>query len=192
MYSGQRPEEGYAGKCSIYDICLRYKVYQRVNLNMDNIILEFLEVYKCLDELCKQVLSSDRGISVYIDEMNQESQACMVVACWREDYKQLKKMRWIRNKLVHEPNSFQEISIGIEDIEWLKNFRSRILKGADSLSLLYQSRSIKGKNIENKEYSEDLSKTDDLSFIWKLSGVIVILIVIIILAFAFYFLGGLI
>lgn len=29
---------------------------------MDNIILEFLQVYKSLDMLCKQILSSDRGV----------------------------------------------------------------------------------------------------------------------------------
>ena len=37
---------------------------------MDNMILEFLEAYKSLDELCQQILSSDRGISEYIDEMD--------------------------------------------------------------------------------------------------------------------------
>lgn len=40
---------------------------------MDNMILEFLEAYKSPDELCKQILSSDRGISEYIDEMERES-----------------------------------------------------------------------------------------------------------------------
>lgn len=52
---------------------------------MDNMILEFLEAYKSLDELCKQILSSDRGISEYIDEMERESQGCMRVACWETD-----------------------------------------------------------------------------------------------------------
>lgn len=36
-------------------------------MNTNN-ILEFLENYKKLDELCRQILSSDRGVSEYIDE----------------------------------------------------------------------------------------------------------------------------
>lgn len=52
---------------------------------MDNMILEFLEVYKSLDELCKQILSSDRGISEYIDEMKREGRGRMRVACWETD-----------------------------------------------------------------------------------------------------------
>lgn len=40
---------------------------------MNNKIMEFLETYQQLDELCRQILSSDRGISEYIDEMDYES-----------------------------------------------------------------------------------------------------------------------
>ena len=69
---------------------------------MNNINWDFIEAYKSLDELCKQILSSDRGISEYIDEMSNESQGRMMVTCWEKDYNQLKKMRWIRNQLVHE------------------------------------------------------------------------------------------
>lgn len=36
---------------------------------MDNNILEFLEAYKSFDELCKQILSSNQGVTEYINEM---------------------------------------------------------------------------------------------------------------------------
>ncbi len=55
-----------------------------------NMILEFLKAYKNLDELCRQILSSDRGVSEYIDEMSNESQGYRV-AGWEGDYKKLKK-----------------------------------------------------------------------------------------------------
>lgn len=119
---------------------------------MKNIILEFLEAYKSLDELCKQILSSDRGISEYIDEMNRESQGCMRVACWEMDYKRLKKLRWIRNQLVHEINSFEDDLISPEDIEWMKEFQTRIMECTDPFSLLYQSRNIKTKTANQEKY----------------------------------------
>lgn len=39
---------------------------------MNNLNWEFFEAYKRLDELCKQILLNDRGISEYIDEMSNE------------------------------------------------------------------------------------------------------------------------
>ena len=118
---------------------------------MSNKILEFLEAYKSLDELCKQILSSEKGISEYIDEMSKEQQAHLKVFCWENDYKQLKRMRWIRNRLVHETNSFEDNLITMEDIEWLQDFRSRIMKCTDSYSLLYQSRNVKRKAAVNQD-----------------------------------------
>lgn len=128
--------------------------------NMDNINWEFLEVYKSIDELCKQILSSDRGISEYIDEMNHESQGRMMVACWEKDYNQLKKMRWIRNQLVHEVNSSQKNLVTMEEIEWLKTFRSRILECTDPFSLLRETRNIKRKTtVKQDKPSGTYSKT---------------------------------
>lgn len=51
---------------------------------MNNKIMEFLEAYQQLDELCRQILSSDRGISEYIDEMDYESQGYRI-AGWEND-----------------------------------------------------------------------------------------------------------
>ena len=39
---------------------------------MEDMILIFFLLYKKLDELCKQVLSSTRGISEYIDQTQSE------------------------------------------------------------------------------------------------------------------------
>lgn len=132
---------------------------------MNNIILEFLENYKSLDELCKQILSSDRGISEYIYEMSNEKQGHMKVACWEKDYKQLKKMRWIRNQLVHETNSFQDNLVNTEDIEWLKTFRSRIMESTDPFSLLHQSGNTKITN--QVKPSENYFQTNKPSRNWN-------------------------
>ena len=51
-----------------------------------NYILGFLQNYKNLDELCRQILSSDRGVSEYIDEISNERQGYQI-AGWERDYK---------------------------------------------------------------------------------------------------------
>lgn len=107
---------------------------------MDNIILNFLEAYKNLDEICKQIFFSDIGISKYIEEMENESQGSFYVSNWENDYKKLKHMRWIRNQLVHDTDSFQQNMVTMDDIDWLKHFRSRIMNCTDPFALLNQSR----------------------------------------------------
>lgn len=118
---------------------------------MGNIILEFLEAYKCLDELCKQIMKSDRGISEYIDGMSKEPDGKREVDCWESDYKQLKRLRWIRNQLVHDSGSFHENIVTTKDIQWIKAFHSRILNYSDPYSLLFQSKN--NKPIKQKEAS---------------------------------------
>ena len=130
---------------------------------MNNTILEFLEAYKSLDELCKQILSRNSGISGYIEEMNKENQGGIKIACWEKDYKQLKKMRWMRNQLVHEPDSFQNNSVSVEDIEWLKDFRLRIMECTDPFSLLHQAKGIEKQTVPIEKYYENCFKTDKLS-----------------------------
>lgn len=119
----------------------------------DNNILEFLDAYKNLDKLCRQILSSDRGVSEYIDEMNNESQGYRI-AGWDRDYKQLKRMRWIRNRLVHETDSFEDNLFNTEDIEWLHTFYSRIMECEDPFSLLHQAKNTKVKTGKQEKSPE--------------------------------------
>lgn len=130
---------------------------------MDNIILDFLEAYKSLDTLCKQILSSDKGISTYIDEMERESQGRMMVADWENDYNQLKHMRWIRNQLVHEPDSFQNNLLGTQDIEWLKMFRIRIMESTDPFSVLRQlgnTKTIRKTTVHRAYWAKNFKKQE--------------------------------
>lgn len=102
---------------------------------MKNNILIFLEEYKRLDELCKQVLDSDKGVTEYISEMEKDDSREMV-PMWYDDYKMLKRVRWIRNQLVHSPGSFDENLFAQEDILWIQNFRVRIMACDDPFALL--------------------------------------------------------
>lgn len=102
---------------------------------MKNDSLIFLEEYKRLDELCKQVLDSDKGVTEYISEMEKDDSREMI-PMWNDDYKMLKRVRWIRNQLVHSPGSFDENLFAQEDILWLQNFRERIMACNDPFALL--------------------------------------------------------
>lgn len=126
---------------------------------MDNIILEFLEAYKSLDELCRQILASERGVSEYIDEMDKETQGYRMVSCWENDYKRLKKMRWKRNRLVHETSSFEEEFINAGDVEWLKTFYLRIMECTDPFSLLNQSKNTNRKTENQEKLSGEYYRT---------------------------------
>lgn len=131
-------------------------------MNSD-MILEFLENYKYLDELCRQILSSERGISEYIEEMSNVRQGYRV-AGWERDYKKLKKMRWIRNRLVHETDSFEDNLVNEEDTEWLHIFYCRIMECTDPFSLLHQSENINRKTEKQEKDRETTFKRNKVSF----------------------------
>lgn len=65
--------------------------------------IEFQEQYKRLDKLCKDMYSSDEGVSTYIKIMDATpySEQCTVYN-WDTVFKQLKHIRWMRNQLAHE------------------------------------------------------------------------------------------
>lgn len=159
--------------------------------SMNNLNWEFFEAYKSLDELCKQILSSDRGISEYINEMSNENQGRWRVTCWEKDYKQLKRMRWIRNQLAHESGSFQDNLVTAEDIEWLKNFRSRIMNSTDPFSLLYKSNKSESETkavSEQNNQTESCNEESETPLIYRLVAWLVILIGFILIMGGLYFL----
>lgn len=147
-----------------------------------NYILEFLEIYKNLDELCRQILSSDRGVSEYIDEMDFDNQRGRLVAGWERDYKQLKRMRWIRNRLVHEADAFDKNLVNVDDIEWLHTFYNRIMECTDPFSLLPQSDKINRKTDKqlNRQNSYVSTNRESLIRNWELLFRIILAVITIV------------
>lgn len=95
----------------------------------------FIDSYKHLEKLCGEVLSDDRRVSAYIDEMlNTPGGSCLVTG-WDEDLKQLKHYRWVRNQIAHEPGCSEENMCEPNDTLWLDNFYSRIMEQTDPLTL---------------------------------------------------------
>ena len=98
----------------------------------------FMDSYKRLEKLCGDMLEDERRISAYIDKMYENTEGWDLVDDWESDLKNLKYYRRIRNKLVHEPDAYEEELCDTEDVEWLEDFYYRIIDGEDPLSRYYK------------------------------------------------------
>ena len=70
---------------------------------------------------------------------------------WDEDLKKLKHYRWIRNKIVHEPDCREEDMFTREDVEWINGFYDRVMNGTDPLALYYKTRVKPKKNVAQSD-----------------------------------------
>ena len=107
-------------------------------VNMQISFYNFIDSYKHLDQLCKDIFgirdNSSSGISEYIEEM--EKSFGSDIAGWNSDLQKLKYARRIRNKLVHETNTTIDDFPEIEGILFfLTEFYDRIINGCDPLTL---------------------------------------------------------
>lgn len=90
--------------------------------------------YKQVDKLCREIFSSQSGVTQYITEMEQSaSYGRSVIPSWDDDYYTLKRVRWLRNKIAHESGATE---CNENDAAWLENFHRRLLARQDPLALL--------------------------------------------------------
>ncbi|MDE7278527.1 MAG: hypothetical protein K2N26_02230 [Oscillospiraceae bacterium] len=90
--------------------------------------------YKMVDNICRDIFSNQSGVNQYITEMDQKfSYGNSVVPSWDEDYRRLKRVRWLRNQIAHESSATE---CSEEDAAWLEDFHRRLLERQDSLALL--------------------------------------------------------
>ena len=106
--------------------------------NVENLNDEFLEAYKSLDKICREIYRSDNnGVSSYIDDMERSWNGQRYIANWDAERLSLVKLRHIRNKLSHETGTmYMNDMCSKSDIEWLRNFRERILNREDPIALM--------------------------------------------------------
>ena len=122
---------------------------------MNNLNLIFLEEYKQLDKLCGELYDCQPGVTSYINEMkNVNWNDARDIPNWKSDLNELKRLRHIRNHLAHTEGAFDEKLCTNEDVNWIKDFRNRILKQTDPLSLL-------GK------YPKRFTSNEDQSSFWS-------------------------
>lgn len=96
---------------------------------------EFIDEYKHLEKLCNEIYAEQHGVTLYINEMEQKSSfSTNGIPNWDADLEYLKRVRHIRNNLVHE--SDYDIDYTESDISFIKDFYQRILNQQDPLALL--------------------------------------------------------
>ena len=120
---------------------------------MLNINIVFLEEYKRLDSLLKDFSEGDEaGVTKYINQMDiTPMDKQLLVESWYYDYKALKHLRWVRNKLAHDEGSLDEELCTEDDINWLKGFYQRILDKDDPFSIIEEKSKPKKAEKPKKE-----------------------------------------
>ena len=94
---------------------------------------EFIDEFKHLVKICNEIYSEQHGVTQYINEMEQKSgYASRKIPDWDKDLTNLKRVRHIRNNLVHE--SDETVDYNSYDIEFIKRFYHKIITQQDPLS----------------------------------------------------------
>ena len=107
--------------------------------------MRFMDAYKRLEKVCEEILDDERRISAYIEEMLKVPDGAKVVPGWEEDLKQLKRYRWVRNQIVHNPDCTENEMCDSKDVRWLTQFHARIMDETDPLTRYYAA--LKPKSI---------------------------------------------
>ncbi len=113
--------------------------------------MSFLESYKRLDNLCKDMYSDAKGVTAYIEHMEHYSNAGFRIRDWNSDYQNLKHYRYVRNQIVHENYATEDNMCDESDVKWIDNFYKRIIKTTDPLAQ-YQQLLNSSKTTQQKQY----------------------------------------
>ncbi|MCR5144101.1 MAG: hypothetical protein K6B67_02185 [Lachnospiraceae bacterium] len=105
---------------------------------MRKLEMEFFEEYRLVDNICKDMFQSKKGVTEYIEQMEaHDAEGFRQVANWNEKYKMLKHLRWLRNQIAHE-NGAPDLEE--HDLGELQRFHKQLLNRRDPLSALRQAR----------------------------------------------------
>ena len=124
---------------------------------MDNLNNVFFEEFKRLDNLCRDIyrdcLDGRLGVTLYLHDMDSHfNQGKSLVPFWVSDYKQLKRLRNIRNELAHSQDSFSYLELTQADIDFIRKFREKILNCTDPISLLNNKNNISSETTDDDFY----------------------------------------
>ena len=114
---------------------------------MDAIQIELLEEYKYVDAICRDMLGAEKGVSAYIEQLDETPVTVRYwIVEWNDEYRQLKHIRWLRNQIAHSTGT---VDCTQSDLEWLKGFHNRLLTQQDILAKAH--RVIKESQIQNQQ-----------------------------------------
>lgn len=156
---------------------------------MKNYNRVFFDEYTKLDDLCRQMFNSSKGITQYIESMESTAykKRCNIPD-WESDLKMLKQYRHIRNNLAHTPGEFHRDICVQYDITWIQMFYDRIVKRKDPLALLFKQsnihRTVKKPIVITKKKKRSKKKiclSDDMRTMLLIVAAIAAIIVIVLI-----------
>ncbi len=74
----------------------------------------------------------------YIEEMEKCTVTRYQGVTWASDYANLKRYRYIRNRIAHDNNVYEEDVCEASDERWLRAFHDRVLRCEDALAVYYR------------------------------------------------------
>lgn len=101
--------------------------------------LDYLESYKRLDQLCRDMFRSKDGVTEYINQMDRVISRINSKQDWRNFYSRLKYQRRLRNNLVHNTECSDCTEEDIDEIEY---FFDLILKQEDPLACIRKQQTL--------------------------------------------------
>ena len=132
------------------------------------VAIDFLEEYKSLDKLCKDALSSNEGVTEYLRKMEKvPSWVQNKVANWQEEYRALKHLRWVRNKLTHEVGALTSGICTEEDLKRVTEFKAKMLRLEDPLALCKKVCEEEEADSDSEEEKEPLQEEASPAWVEK-------------------------
>lgn len=99
---------------------------------------DFLDAFKHLEKICNEIYGGQHGVTQYIDEMESKSPyAARKIFGWDLDLSGLKRVRHIRNAMVHESSDY-DTDYTPEDVQFMEHFYERVMNRQDPLAMLRQ------------------------------------------------------
>lgn len=99
---------------------------------MNTIQIEFLDEYKYVDKICREMFGTEKGVTAYIEQLDETPMTVRYwITEWNNEYRQLKHIRWLRNQIVHSTGN---VECTQSDLDWLKDFHNRLLTQQDLLA----------------------------------------------------------
>ncbi|MBO7214625.1 MAG: hypothetical protein J6V66_03920 [Clostridia bacterium] len=137
-----------------------------------NLEYEYLEEYKSLDKLCKDMFSTGEGVSEYIRQMDLVPFSNRsYVSNWQAQYKMIVHLRFIRNTIAHDTNSANMEICKEGDLVNLKEFHQSIISGEDPLAVINRATARFNQKAPTKQVGndkKDLNEQKPKSFFDKL------------------------
>lgn len=149
---------------------------------------ELFDEFKRVDAICRDMFSCQHGVSEYINQMERVSvDKRYRIPSWEQDYRALKRTRWLRNQIAHE---MTVADCTPSDVEYLREFHDRLLRQQDPLAVLRKAEQEKRRPLHQQTVPQKVASYRDdhygqrpssrgRGFLWGVAAVIAFIAVVV-------------